>query len=63
MTMKKVSDTILLARRDMNLTQMELATKAGVSISTLRNIEAGKAASFETIALIYKALGLKSIEI
>jgi len=47
-------------RRDLGLTQMELATKSGISLPTIQNIESGKAnPSLEILTRILNVLGLE----
>ena len=44
-------------RLQLNLTQAELATRAGVNRTTIRDIEAGKDSQFSTIVKFLRALG------
>ena len=51
--------TITLARFNEGLTQVELAKKAGISLSSVIKAEKGGSISPRTNLAIYKALGLK----
>ena len=47
-------------RADLGLTQMELATKSGISLPTIQNIESGKAnPSLDILTRILNVLGLE----
>jgi transcriptional regulator with XRE-family HTH domain len=47
-------------RNDLGFTQMELATKSGISLPTIQNIEAGKAnPSLDVLLKILSVLGLE----
>jgi putative transcriptional regulator len=45
------------ARLDANLTQAALATRAGVSLKTVRNAEDGQNISVETLVLLLQGVG------
>ncbi len=47
-------------RLDMNMKQAELAAKSGVSIATIRRIEAGEDISFLRVVALLQTMGLSS---
>lgn len=49
-------DQVKALRLRRNLTQKALATKAGVSISSLQNLETGKGCSLRTVIAVVRAL-------
>lgn len=56
----KYASTIKEARKSSGLTQSELASRAGLSLATLQNIEAGKAnPELATLERVLQALGME----
>jgi transcriptional regulator with XRE-family HTH domain len=59
-----IGEKILKKRREMGLTQSELARRAGIAQSTLSNIEKGKKRpQFDTMSAICRVLGLSILEL
>jgi transcriptional regulator with XRE-family HTH domain len=58
--MRSVALRAKRARLEQNLTQEGLASRAGVSLGTLKNFETAGKASFETIVKIAFALGAEA---
>jgi len=56
-----ISDRLKDRREELRLTQAQLAKKAGVSQSTIGNIEAGTRTSQNSIPQIAEALGVRAI--
>lgn len=57
---KELGSRIKSKRIDTNLTQDELALKAGVSLRTVINIELGKSVNFNMLLNVLRALNLLS---
>jgi DNA-binding XRE family transcriptional regulator len=56
----KLNEVIVSQRKTQNLSQQDLAEKAGVSLNTIKDIELGKVhPSFFTAGKILEALGVK----
>lgn len=47
------------ARKAQNMTQEQLADRGGVSLRTIRNLEAGKPVQPGTLGLVLRALGIE----
>jgi transcriptional regulator with XRE-family HTH domain len=58
---QELGERIRRLRIDRNLSQAELAGKAGVSLKTLRNLEQGAGSSVETLLRTLKALGVADV--
>lgn len=55
-----ISETIKKRRKDLNLTQPQLASKAGIALTVMRKIEQGKENfNFESLVSVMLLLGLK----
>ncbi len=61
MNERQIGEVIRKKRKDLRLTQIELADKAGVVYQTISNIERGEKVTFSTILKICKILGLTLI--
>lgn len=60
----RIGEKIIRKRKELGLTQSELAKKAGIAQSTLSNIEKGKQRpQFDTISAICRVLGLSILEL
>jgi transcriptional regulator with XRE-family HTH domain len=57
----ELGERVRRLRIDRNLSQAELAGKAGVSLKTLRNLEQGAGSSVETLLRTLKALGVADV--
>jgi transcriptional regulator with XRE-family HTH domain len=55
---QQLPDVVRRAREEQGLTQKALATKAGVSTSTVSRLEAGAGASFATVDQVLRVLGI-----
>ena len=59
-----IGEKIIRKRKELGLTQSELAKRAGIAQSTLSNIEKGKQRpQFDTISAICRVLGLSILEL
>jgi putative transcriptional regulator len=56
-TLRAMGIRLRRARLDANLTQNALATRAGVSLKTVRNAEDGQNISLETLVLLLQGVG------
>ena len=59
-----IGEKIIRKRKELGLTQSELAKRAGIAQSTLSNIEQGKQRpQFDTLSAICRVLGLSILEL
>ena len=61
MTYKKITEFVLLKRREQDLTQKELAEKANIHWKTLQNLESDKNVKTNTTLSVLEALGYKIV--
>lgn len=57
MIMARVGDRLRSSRLKQNITQQDLAKDAGVSLSSLKNLEKGEIRSFDTFLRVIRTLG------
>ncbi len=57
---EKLAEKLKQARINMELTQQDVASRAGVNINTLRQLEAGKNSSLITLVAVLKVLKLEN---
>lgn len=55
---EKIGDLMKIKRKQMNLTQIELADKLGVSRNTIQNLESGKNFTIDTLFKVMKHFDL-----
>ena len=55
--LKEIGDRLRTHRLQRNLAQADLATRAGVNRTTIRDIEAGKDSQLSTLVKLLRALG------
>ena len=55
--LQEIGERLRAYRLQMNLAQADLATRAGVNRTTIRDIEAGKDSQLSTLAKLLRALG------
>ena len=60
MALNEIGSRIQKYRLDMNMKQLELSKKSGVSIATIRRIEAGNDVSMSKVLAVLLAMGLAS---
>jgi DNA-binding XRE family transcriptional regulator len=58
---RELGERLRRLRIDRDLSQAQLAGKAGISLKTLRNLELGAGSSVDTLLRTLKALGLPSL--
>jgi transcriptional regulator with XRE-family HTH domain len=58
---RDLGDRLRRMRIDRDLSQAQLAAKAGVSLKTLRNLELGAGSSVDTLLRTLKALGAPNL--
>ena len=56
--LKELGERVRAIRIDMPLTQAELAQRAGVSLRTVANLEAGRDVKLDSLLSVLRALGL-----
>lgn len=61
--MLKLSEIIRQKRRELGMTQSDLAGKVGVTVGYIGKIEIGQRASFRTLSKIAYALGISMSEV
>lgn len=55
--LQEIGDRLRTHRLQRNLTQADLATRAGINRTTIRDIEAGKDSQLSTLIKLLRALG------
>lgn len=58
---KKIAANIKRVRLKQNMSQLELADKSGVSVSSIKRMEAGELKNFESIIRVLRTLGMLDI--
>lgn len=61
MIMQQIGEKLKKTRLKQNITQMNLAEESGISISTLKKIENGEIASFDSLLRMLRTLGLLDV--
>lgn len=61
MIMKRIGEKLKKTRLKQNITQMNLAEEAGISISTLKKMENGEIASFDALLRMLRTLGFLDV--
>lgn len=60
MTLAEIGETIRLRRKELHMTQKQLADKSGLNNVTVCDLECGRhLPRFDTLEMVLKALGLK----
>ena len=59
--MQRIGDKIKKTRLKQNITQVDLAEEASISLSTLKKIESGKIVSFDSLLRMLRTLGLLDV--
>ena len=58
---QRIGEKIKKTRLKQNITQMNLAEEAGISLSTLKKMENGEIASFDALLRMLRTLGLLDV--
>lgn len=61
MIVQRIGERLKKTRLKQNITQINLAEEAGISLSTLKKMENGEIASFDTLLRMLRTLGLLDV--